>query len=81
MQHKQINWIEKYQWNIWKIENPQKMFNPDENQTKLTSKPSKNKKFKRNEHRKVPEMNEKKQKMRKWVKMKKEKENPKHMRV
>ena len=24
MQCRQINWIEKYQWNIWKIENPQK---------------------------------------------------------
>ena len=41
------------------------MVNPDENHTKLTSKPSENKKIKRNEHRKVPEMNEKKQKMRK----------------
>ena len=40
----------------WK---PTKMINPDENHTKWISKPSKNKKFKRNEHRKVPEMNEK----------------------
>ena len=62
----------------WK---PTKTMNPDENQTKLISKPSENKKFKRNEHRKVPEMNEKKQKMRKWVKMKMEKQKAKHMRV
>ena len=37
----------------------QKVSNPEENWTKLPSKPSKNKKFKRNECRKLGEMNEK----------------------
>ena len=34
------------------------MRNPEENHTKFASKPSKNKKFKRNECRKLDEMNE-----------------------
>lgn len=48
-----MNWIEKYQWNIWKIENPQKTMNPDENHTKFPSKPSENKKIKRMKHKKT----------------------------
>ena len=43
----------------WK---PTKTMNPDENHTKWISKPSENKKIKRMKHKKLPEMNEKKQK-------------------
>ena len=42
----------------------QKVINPNEIFTKMPSKPSKNKKFKRNEHRKLPEIGGKWWKMR-----------------
>ena len=62
------------------FKNPKKVSNPEENWTKLLSKPSKNKKFKRNEHRRVPEMNEnhpRKQSNETWKKKHKKKHKKK----